>query len=160
MLGLNVMRNSSGSRRPKKRLGCGTGSGRGRTCGRGHKGQYARSGHKHKLGFEGGQMRLLRRIPKRGFNNQYHKQVFDLVQVGQLSVFESDAEVTPKIMRATGLVRQRGSNSVVPVKVLGTGDIKQKLTVHAHAFSRAAEEKITAAGGVCKVLPKVSSDNA
>ena len=152
MLGLNVMRDTAGARRPKMRVGCGAGSGKGRTCGRGHKGQYARSGHKHKAGFEGGQMRLLRRIPKRGFNNKVHKQVFNLVPVGQLARFDDGVEITPEVLRAAGLVRRHGAGCAAPVKILGDGDLTRKLTVRAHAFSRVAEEKITKAGGVCNVI--------
>ncbi len=152
MLGLNVMRNVGGARRAKMRVGCGSGSGKGRTCGRGHKGQYARSGHKHKAGFEGGQMRLLRRIPKRGFNNRAHKRVFNLVSVGRLARFADGAEITPAVLREAGLVRQHGAGCAGPVKILGAGELPRKLTVQAHAFSRAAEQKIAAAGGTCKVI--------
>ncbi len=146
------MRNAGGARRAKMRVGCGSGSGKGRTCGRGHKGQYARSGHKHKAGFEGGQMRLLRRIPKRGFNNRVHKRVFNLVSVGRLARFADGAEITPAVLRAAGLVRRHGSGGAAPVKILGAGELPRKLTVQAHAFSRTAEQKITAAGGTCKLI--------
>jgi large subunit ribosomal protein L15 len=152
MLGLNVMRNVAGARRARIRVGCGSSSGRGRTCGRGTKGQYARSGHKHKLGFEGGQMRLLRRIPKRGFNNKVHKQVFNLVSVGRLDRFDDGTEITPELLRTAGLIRTRGANSEAPIKILGNGELTRKLVVQAHAFSQSAEQKITAAGGTVKLI--------
>ena len=152
MLGLNTIRNSAGARRPKMRVGCGSSSGKGRTCGRGHKGQYARSGHKHKAGFEGGQMRLLRRIPKRGFNNNFHKLVFNLVNVSQLARFDDAAEITPEMLQSSGLVRRHGAGSDAPVKVLGGGELTRKLTVKAHAFSKTAEQKIKSAGGSCHVI--------
>ncbi|MCA1807922.1 MAG: 50S ribosomal protein L15 [Lentisphaerae bacterium] len=151
-MGLDKLRNNAGARHRKMRIGCGNGSGKGGTSGRGHKGQYARSGHKHKPGFEGGQMRLLRRIPKRGFNNKVHKTVFNLVQIGQLERFEADTEVTPRMLREAGLVRTHGAGSDAAVKILGNGELSRKLSVQAHAFSRAAEQKITAAGGACTVI--------
>ncbi len=144
---LHRLANTPGARRPKMRVGCGRGSGKGKTCGRGHKGQYARSGHKHKPGFEGGQMRLLRRIPKRGFNRP-DKRTYRLVSVGALNRFEDGADVTPAVLEAAGLVRPGRAG----VKVLGEGELKKKLAVTAQAFSAAAREKIAAAGGTAGVL--------
>lgn len=148
MIQLQAMRNTPGARRPKMRVGCGRGSGKGRTCGRGHKGQYARSGHKHKPAFEGGQMRLLRRIPKRGFNHSA-KTLYALVPIAALERFEAGAEVTPARLQAAGL-----ADGGARVKILGDGDLTRRLTVRAHAFSQSARRKIEAAGGVCEIVAK------
>jgi len=144
---LHSLGNTAGARRKRMRVGRGMGSGKGKTCGRGHKGQMARKGHKHKPGFEGGQMRLIRRIPKRGFKNPAGKTYIP-VNVGRLACFEEGAEVTPAALRKTGLARGRGDG----VKILGQGKLERKLTVSAAAFSAAAREKIEAAGGVCRVV--------
>ncbi len=145
-MNLHSLKNTRGACRGKMRVGCGHGSGKGKTCGRGHKGQYARSGHKHKLGFEGGQMRLLRRIPKRGFNRGF-KIIYASVPVSALECFADGSEVTPAVLRAKGLIR---GNS--PVKVLGGGELKKKLLVRANAFSESARLRIAEAGGECFVL--------
>lgn len=122
-------------------------SGLGKTSGRGHKGQYARSGHKHKLGFEGGQMRLIRRIPKRGFTNISRKEYLP-VNVGMLSMFDAGTEVTPELMRASGL-----ANGVADgIKILGNGNLSKKLVVKANAFSAGAKSKIEGAGGICEIV--------
>jgi len=147
MTSLHTLKVNPGAKRPKMRVGCGRGSGKGKTCGRGHKGQYARSGHKHKPAFEGGQMRLIRRIPKRGFN-QGHKVVFHVVPVASLNQFENGAAVTPELLKETGLVRGMD----VTVKILGDGELSRKLTVRAQAFSRSAQRKITEAGGTWTVI--------
>lgn len=147
MITLATSRNVKGARRPKMRVGCGRGSGKGKTCGRGHKGQYARSGHKHKPAFEGGQMRLIRRIPKRGFN-QGHKRVFALVPVARLDCFAEGSEVNPAILLTAGLVKDARDG----VKILGDGELSKKLTVKAQAFSQTAQRKITAAGGTCALI--------
>ena len=146
-MNLHSLKNTTGARTTKKRLGRGMASGLGKTSGRGHKGQYARSGHKHKLGFEGGQMRLIRRIPKRGFTNISRKEYLP-VNVAALNVFEMGAEVTPDLMKAHGL-----ANGVADgIKILGAGTISKKLTVKAHAFSAEARTKIESAGGVCEIV--------
>lgn len=147
MTSLHALKVTPGAKRPKMRVGCGRGSGKGKTCGRGHKGQYARSGHKHKPAFEGGQMRLIRRIPKRGFN-QGHKVIYTVVPVAALARFENGVEVTPELLRQAGLVRSLAG----PVKILGAGELTRKLTVKAQAFSRSAQRKITEAGGACLVI--------
>lgn len=144
---LHSLSNTAGARRRKMRVGRGMGSGKGKTCGRGHKGQMARKGHKHKEGFEGGQMRLIRRIPKRGFNNPTGK-TYIAVNVGRLACFEDGAEVTAVLLRKAGLAKGRGDG----IKILGQGELDRKLTVSADAFSAAAREKIEAAGGVCRVV--------
>ncbi len=147
MTSLHTLKVNPGAKQPKMRVGCGRGSGKGKTCGRGHKGQYARSGHKHKPAFEGGQMRLIRRIPKRGFN-QGHKVVFHVVSVASLNQFENGAEVTPVLLKTSGLVRGMD----VTVKILGDGELSRKLTVRAQAFSQSAQRKITEAGGTWSVI--------
>lgn len=144
---LHSLSNTPGAKRKRMRVGRGLGSGKGKTCGRGHKGQMARKGHKHKPGFEGGQMRLIRRIPKRGFTNPARK-AYIAVNVGRLSRFEDGAEVTAGLLREAGLAKGRCDG----IKILGHGDVDRKLTVSAAAFSAAAREKIEAAGGVCHVV--------
>jgi len=146
-MNLHSLKNKIGSRKTRKRLGRGTGSGLGKTSGRGHKGQYARSGHKHKPGFEGGQMRLIRRIPKRGFKNISRRE-FLAVNISSLNVFEAGTVVTPELFQSAGL-----ANGVFDgIKILGVGTLSKKLTVKAHAFSAGAKAKIEAAGGVCEVI--------
>jgi large subunit ribosomal protein L15 len=134
-----------GSHRPRKRIGRGEGSGTGKTSGRGQKGQKARSGGKIPAGFEGGQMPLHRRIPKRGFTNSFRVE-YAVVNVGDLEDFQG--EVTPESLRERGLV---GSGRA-PVKILGDGELQASLTVTAHAFSASAREKIESAGGTATVL--------
>jgi large subunit ribosomal protein L15 len=122
-------------------------SGKGKTCGRGHKGQMARSGHKHKPGFEGGQMRLVRRLPKRGFRPTARRE-FIPVNVADLNRFPDGTEVTASALEAAGLAR----GVCHGVKVLGTGALERKLTVKVQAFSAGARAKIEAAGGRCEVV--------
>jgi large subunit ribosomal protein L15 len=135
---------AEGSRRPKKRLGRGRGSGTGKTAGRGSKGQKSRSGYSRRLGFEGGQMPLIRRVPKRGFTNIFRRE-YTVVNLRDLE--DLSGEVTPETLLERGLVR-RG----LPVKILGDGELKAALQVKAHRFSRTAREKIEAAGGSCEEL--------
>ena len=111
------------------------------------KGQYARSGHKHKLGFEGGQMRLIRRLPKRGFKNVARKD-FMAVNVSSLNAFDAGTVVTPEVLKAYGLA----NGTYDGIKILGKGEVSRKLTVKANAFSAEAKAKIEAAGGTCEVL--------
>ena len=144
---LHSLSNTAGSRQRRKRVGRGPGSGMGKTSGAGHKGQMARSGHKHKLGFEGGQMRLIRRIPKRGFTNPTSVEYVP-VNVGALDRFADGAEVTVSALREAGLAKAVSDG----VKILGDGTLKKKLVVREQAFSRAAKEKIEAAGGTCEVV--------
>ena len=146
MLSLHSLKNTKGARREMMRVGRGRRSGKGKTCGRGHKGQYARSGHKHKPGFEGGQMRLLRRIPKRGFKRSF-AQSFLPVAVSSFECFEDGGEVTPLLLRQRGIVKGN-----LPVKVLGGGELKKKLVVRANAFSESARKAILKAGGECHVV--------
>ncbi|MEI8139101.1 MAG: 50S ribosomal protein L15 [bacterium] len=146
-MNLHSLKNTTGAKSSRKRLGRGVASGLGKTSGRGHKGQYARSGHKHKLGFEGGQMRLIRRIPKRGFTNISRKE-FLPVNVAELNIFAVGSEVTPDLMKSKGLANGGADG----IKILGTGTITKKLTVKAHKFSVEAKAKIEAAGGVCEIV--------
>jgi len=146
-MNLHSLKNTTGAKTTRKRLGRGMASGLGKTSGRGHKGQYARSGHKHKLGFEGGQMRLIRRIPKRGFTNISRKELLP-VNVADLNVFEAGSEVTPALLKAKGFANGVSDG----IKILGFGSITKKLIVKAQAFSVEAKAKIEAAGGVCEIV--------
>jgi large subunit ribosomal protein L15 len=147
-MSLNKIRPPKGAKHPKKRLGRGYGSGHGKTASRGHKGAKSRSGHRFKRGFEGGQMPLHRRVPKRGFHNPFRVEyaVVNLDTLGE--VFDAGSAVTPDVLRERGLIR----DSRAKIKVLGRGDLKKKLTVQAHKFSGTAAEKIAAAGGTTEVL--------
>jgi large subunit ribosomal protein L15 len=145
---LSKLRPAKGAKHAKKRVGRGQGSGNGKTAGRGHKGAQSRSGFKFKRGFEGGQMPLHRRIPKRGFNNLFRRE-YAVVNLDTLAErFDAGTEVTPALLREHGIVRGDGSK----LKVLARGDISKALTVHAHKFSGKAAEKIAAAGGRAEVL--------
>ena len=146
-MNLHELKNRPGAVSRTKRLGCGEASGHGKTSGRGSKGQYARSGHKYKAGFEGGQMQLIRRIPKRGFTNAGRKTIA-AVNVGDLDLFDNGADVSLAELQASGLVR----GVVDGVKVLGDGELSKKLTIKATAFSASAKSKIEAAGGTCVVV--------
>lgn len=144
---LSNLQKPKGSTHSKKRIGRGQGSGNGKTAGRGHKGAKSRSGFKRKRGFEGGQMPLHRRVPKRGFHNLFREE-YEVVNLDALQErFDTGVEVTPELLRESGLVGRRG-----PVKVLARGDISKALTVRAHKFSGKAAEKIAAAGGKAEVL--------
>lgn len=147
-MNLNELTNTAGSRSRRKRVGRGMGSGLGKTCGRGHKGQMSRKGHKRKLHFEGGQMPLIRRLPKRGFNN-FNRLEYVPVNVGALAQFEDGTDVTVEVLRAAGLA----NGTAAQVKVLGVGELDKKLSVKAHAFSATARAKIEAVGGVAEVVP-------
>ena len=136
-----------GSTHPAKRKGRGHGTGNGKTAGRGHKGQKARSGGGVRIGFEGGQMPLSRRLPKRGFNNIFAKPL-DAINVSDLERFEDGATVTVKDIVDAGLV----SKCKYGVKVLGNGELTKKLNVQVNAFSASAKEKIEAAGGKAEVI--------
>ena len=142
---LSELRPAKGKKHAKKRVGRGMGSGSGKTSGRGHKGQGSRSGGGVRPGFEGGQMPLTRRVPKRGFHNPFRTK-FIPVNLDGLDRFDSGQEVSPELLRELGLVG-RGL-----VKILGRGELSRPLTVKAHGFSRSAVEKIEAAGGRVEVL--------
>ena len=136
-----------GSRKKKVRVGRGIGSKLGKTSGSGNKGQKSRRGYSRRRGFEGGQMPLHRRIPKRGFHNPFTVE-FSVINLEELNVFPAGETVTPELLRAHGFVRR----ATGLIKVLGDGELKNKLTVHAHAFSASAKEKITKAGGSFEVV--------
>jgi len=143
---LHELQPAPGARKRPKRKGQGIAAGQGKTAGRGHKGQKARAGGGVRRGFEGGQMPLTRRLPKRGFVNEF-KREFAIVNVEALNRFEDGTVVTPELLRAERLVRKP-----LDVKILGNGDLKRSLVVRAHAFSQAALEKIAAAGGKAEVI--------
>ena len=147
-MGLENLKPAPGSTHAKKRIGRGHGSGQGAQAGRGHKGAQSRSGFKFKRGFEGGQMPLHRRVPKRGFHNPFRTE-YAVVNLDAIEKqFESGAEVTPELLREKGLVHGKRA----PIKVLARGDVSKKLTVKAHKFSGKAAEKLAAAGGAAQVL--------
>jgi len=147
-MALNNLRPPAGAKHAKKRIGRGHGSGNGKTAGRGHKGAKSRSGFKFKRGFEGGQMPLHRRVPKRVFHNPFRVS-YEVVNLDTLVLkFDAGTVVTPELLREHGIV-PRGTS---PVKVLGRGDIGKALTVRAHKFSGKAAEKIAAAGGATEQL--------
>jgi len=146
-MNLHSLTNTEGARHRRKRLGRGMASGLGKTSGKGHKGQMARKGNKHKLHFEGGQMPLIRRIPKRGFKNPC-RTAYIGVNLSSLDCFEDGAEVTVETLKRAGLANGQYDG----VKVLGRGEISKKLTVKVNAFSASAREKIEAAGGACEVV--------
>ncbi len=145
---LSNLKPPKGAKHAKKRVGRGQGSGNGKTAGRGHKGAQSRSGYKQKRGFEGGQMPLHRRVPKRGFHNPFRVEysVVNLDRLGE--VFEAGTVVTPELLREHGIV-PRGKS---PVKVLARGELAKALTVRVHQFSGKAAEKIAAAGGTAERL--------
>lgn len=144
---LNQLTATPGSTKERKRIGRGYGAGTGKTAGKGHKGQKARAGHGQRPGFEGGQMPLQRRIPKRGFNNIFAKEIVS-VNVGTLNKFEDGAAVDAAALIEAGIIKK----SCDGVKILSNGELKKKLTIKANAFSEAAKAKIEAAGGKAEVI--------
>ncbi|MBM7096635.1 MULTISPECIES: 50S ribosomal protein L15 [Alteribacter] len=144
---LHELKSSEGSRKVRKRVGRGIATGNGKTAGRGHKGQNARSGGGVRPGFEGGQMPIFRRLPKRGFTNPTRKE-FAIVNLETLNRFDAGTEVTPELLIESGVV----SNAKDGIKVLGNGKLENKLTVKAHKFSASAKEAIEAAGGTTEVV--------
>jgi large subunit ribosomal protein L15 len=153
---LSNLKPAERSKFSKKRVGRGQGSGTGVQAGRGHKGAKSRSGFKFKRGFEGGQMPLHRRIPKRGFHNHFRVE-YAVVNLDTLAQrFAPGTVVTPELLRESGVIRSARQ----PIKVLARGDISTKLTVHAHKFSGMAAEKIAAAGGATKVLETTAAAKA
>jgi large subunit ribosomal protein L15 len=149
-MSLNNLRPPKGAKQSKTRVGRGKGSGLGKTAGRGHKGAQSRSGYHSKRGFEGGQMPLHRRVPKRGFHNPFRVE-YAVVNLDALAEqFDAGTVVTPDLMREKGLVRGKR----LQIKVLARGDVSKALTVKAHKFSGKAAEKLAAAGGAAEVLEK------
>ena len=146
---LSDLKPSERSKKNKKRVGRGHGTGQGTQAGRGHKGAQSRSGYKFKRGFEGGQMPLHRRVPKRGFHNPFRVE-YEVVNLDALGLkFDAGATVTPDLLRERGLV----PGGAQRIKVLGRGEVGKALTVHAHKFSGTAAQKIAAAGGATEQLP-------
>ena len=147
---LSALRPNPGAKRPPKRVGRGPGSGHGKTSGKGHKGEESRTGKGKPPWFEGGQMPLQRRVPKRGFRPLARKE-YAVVNVGSLEVFEDGASVDCAALQAAGLVRKIGDG----VKLLGSGDLTRKLAVTVHAFSDPAREKVEKAGGTIRMVTDV-----
>jgi len=148
MMRLHNLKPRPGAKHRTKRLGQGESSGHGKTSGRGGKGQTARSGSSIRIGFEGGQMPLIRRIPKRGFNNARFATQYIAVNVGELNKFDDGAKVDEAALRAIGLANGHASG----IKILGDGELNKKLSVSAHAFSASAKAKIEAKGGACEII--------
>lgn len=144
---LNNLRPSIGSTKNRKRIGRGTGSGHGKTSTKGHKGQKARSGGSIKAGFEGGQMPLQRRLPKRGFT-PIDRVIYSLVNIGQLDIFDAGTTIDVSLLVSNGLIK----SDRYAVKILGTGDVAKSFKVAAHKFSQSAKEKIIAAGGTIEEI--------
>jgi large subunit ribosomal protein L15 len=140
---LNNLKPRPGAKHRVKRLGCGESSGHGKTSGKGHKGQKARSGGSIRLGFEGGQMPLIRRLPKRGFNNSAFKTQYAVVNLDELEVFDAGSQINEQLLREKGLI----SGKFDGLKILGRGEITKKLAVEADKFSESARQKIEQAGG-------------
>ena len=145
---LHTLKVALGSKKTASRVGRGSSSGSGKTSGRGHKGQKARSGYSRKAGFEGGQLPLYRRLPKRGFSNYEFKTKYAVINLSDLNKFEENTTVTPEILKDTGFVK----NQLDGIKVLGNGTLDKKVNVKAHKFSETAKEKIEAAGGKAEVI--------
>ncbi len=148
ILGLDKLKYAAGSRKRRKIVGRGPSSGHGKTSTRGHKGQKARSGGGKGPGFEGGQMPLIRRIPKRGFTNIFSK-IYGIVNISSLNRFKKDTVITPELLFKEGLIKKKDINRV---KVLGDGELKKSLVVKVHALSKAAQEKIKSQGGKVEIL--------
>ena len=149
-MALNNLSPAEGSRKARKRKGRGMGSGLGKTAGKGHKGQTARSGGSTRLGFEGGQMPLYRRLPKRGFSNAMFETRYDVVNLAQLEDFAAGSVVDLDALAGAGIIKPCRANA--GLKVLANGDVKVALTVRAAKFSAAAAEKIRAAGGTAETV--------
>jgi large subunit ribosomal protein L15 len=149
-IGLNNLRAPEGSTHRKKRLGRGPGSGTGKTAGRGNKGQKSRSGYSAKIGFEGGQMPLHRRLPKRGFTNIFKKEWIEVSLAALEQNFDAGEEITPELLHERGLIKKARRDVVV----LGTGDISKALRISAHRFTKSAREKIEKAGGAATLITR------
>src|SRR5215213_1864791 len=149
-IGLDNLRSPKGATHKKKRVGRGPGTGLGKTSGRGEKGQKSRSGYSSKIGFEGGQMPLHRRLPKRGFTNIFKKEWIEVSLSSLEDNFEADAEVTPEVLHERGLIKKAKRDVVV----LGTGEISKALRVSAHRFTKSAREKIERAGGAATLIER------
>ncbi|HTX22735.1 MAG TPA: 50S ribosomal protein L15 [Candidatus Aquilonibacter sp.] len=153
---LHNLKPRPGAKHRTKRLGQGESSGHGKTSGRGGKGQTARSGSSIRIGFEGGQMPLIRRIPKRGFNNARFATQYIVVNVGELNRFDDGARIDETALRSAGLANGRADG----VKILGEGELSKKLMVSANAFSASARAKIEAKGGACEIIARKPAEPA
>lgn len=149
-LALNNLHPAKGSTHKKKRIGRGPGSGTGKTAGKGHKGQKSRSGYSHKIGFEGGQMPLQRRLPKRGFTNIFKKEWIEISLAKIEENFQAGETVTPEILHERGLIKKAKHDLVV----LGTGEVQKPLNISAHRFTKTAKDKIEKGGGTATVIIK------
>jgi len=151
-MNLHELGPATGSRKKRKRIGRGPGSGHGKTAGKGHKGLLARSGGRSRQagGFEGGQMSLIRRVPKHGFTNIFRKE-YSIVNLSSLGEMTESGTITPQVLVDAGLVKRK----TLPIKILGNGDLTKAIVVQAHKFSKSAEAKIQAAGGRVEVIPGV-----
>ena len=145
---LHTLSPAPGSKKAPKRKGRGTGSGLGKTAGRGQDGQKSRSGGGVRPGFEGGQMPLARRLPKRSFSNARFKKTFAIVNVGDLNIFDANTVITPELLMEYGFVRKLNDG----LKILGNGEVEKAFTIKAHKISKSAEEKILAGGGKVEVI--------
>jgi large subunit ribosomal protein L15 len=145
---LHNLRVNENSKSTKSRVGRGSSSGSGKTSGRGHNGQKSRSGYSRKPGFEGGQLPLFKRIPKRGFSNYEFKTEYAVINLSDLNKFEENMEITPELLKDGGYIK----NQLSGIKILGNGNLEKKLTIKAHKFSKSAKEKIEAAGGKIEVI--------
>ncbi|AWW26716.1 50S ribosomal protein L15 [Acetobacterium carbinolicum] len=145
---LHTLSPAPGSKKAPKRKGRGTGSGLGKTAGRGQDGQKSRSGGGVRPGFEGGQMPLARRLPKRGFSNARFKKTYAIVNVGELNAFDANTVITPELLLEYGFVRKLNDG----LKILGNGEVEKAFTIKAHKISKSAEEKILAGGGKVEVI--------
>jgi large subunit ribosomal protein L15 len=152
-LTLNNLHPAPGSTHRKKRVGRGPGSGLGKTAGRGHKGQKSRSGYSSKRGFEGGQMPLQRRLPKRGFTNIFKKLWIEISLAKIEENFKSGDVITPEILHERGLIKKAKHDLVI----LGTGDVSKSLNISAHRFTKTAKDKIEKAGGAATIITKASA---
>lgn len=153
-MNLHELAPNPGARKERKRLGRGLGSGLGKTSGKGHKGQNARAGGGVRPGFEGGQMPLTRRLPKRGFSNEPFRVRYEVINLAALDRFEAGTVVTPELLEETRVLKDAAKG----VKLLGTGDITKALTVKVHAVSESAKQKIEAAGGKVEVLGEAAEE--
>lgn len=155
-LSLNNLRPAKGSTHKKKRVGRGPGSGLGKTAGRGHKGQKSRSGYSSRVGFEGGQMPLQRRLPKRGFTNIFKKQWLEISLAKLEENFNAGDEITPEVLHERGLIKKAKHDLVI----LGNGEVSKALKISAHRFTKSAREKIEKAGGTVTEIVKNKEEEA
>ncbi len=146
-MNLGTLTYAPASKKTRKRVGRGEGSGHGKTCGRGEKGARSRSGFKNKLGFEGGQTPLQRRLPKRGFHNRFKKE-YQIVNLKDLKRIDDVSKIDPRVLLERGLINKKN----IPVKILGNGELNRQIEISAHAFSQTAKEKIETAQGRITIL--------